>query len=65
MDAVSAEDFLRLYHVNVVGAYQMIRAARTLIGSGGYAWRRRKHEFARRCQRRRQFSAVRRLEGGT
>ena len=31
MDAVSAEDFLRLYHVNVVGAYQMIRAARTLL----------------------------------
>ncbi len=34
MDAVSAEDFLRLYHVNVVGAYQMIRAARTLLAAG-------------------------------
>ena len=31
MDAVSAEDFLRLYGVNVVGAFQMIRAARTLL----------------------------------
>ena len=33
MDAVSTEDFLRLYHVNVVGAYQMIRAARTLLAA--------------------------------
>jgi NAD(P)-dependent dehydrogenase (short-subunit alcohol dehydrogenase family) len=31
MDAVNAEDFLRLYTVNVVGAYQMIRAARPLL----------------------------------
>ena len=31
LDAVSAEDFLRIYGVNVVGAYQMIRAARTLL----------------------------------
>jgi 3-oxoacyl-[acyl-carrier protein] reductase len=31
LDAVSAEDFLRLYGVNVVGAYQMIRAARALL----------------------------------
>jgi 3-oxoacyl-[acyl-carrier protein] reductase len=31
LDAVSAEDFLRLYRVNVVGAYQMIRAARALL----------------------------------
>ncbi|MHB8529834.1 MAG: SDR family NAD(P)-dependent oxidoreductase [Caulobacteraceae bacterium] len=31
LDAVSAEDFLRLYGVNVVGAYQMIRAARPLL----------------------------------
>jgi len=34
MDAVSTEDFLRLYHVNVVGAFQMIRAARTLLEAG-------------------------------
>jgi NAD(P)-dependent dehydrogenase (short-subunit alcohol dehydrogenase family) len=31
LDAVSAEDFLRLYGVNVVGAFQMIRAARPLL----------------------------------
>lgn len=34
LDAVSAEDFLRLYSVNVVGAYQMIRAARALLEAG-------------------------------
>ena len=31
MDAVSAEDFARLYAVNVTGAFQMIRATRTLL----------------------------------
>lgn len=31
MDAVSSDDFLRLYAVNVVGAFQMIRAARALL----------------------------------
>jgi 3-oxoacyl-[acyl-carrier protein] reductase len=31
LDAVSAEDFLHLYKVNVVGAYQMVRAARSLL----------------------------------
>lgn len=31
LDAVSSEDFLRLYAVNVVGPYQMIRAARALL----------------------------------
>ncbi len=31
LDAVSGEDFLRLYGVNVVGAYQMIRAARSML----------------------------------
>ncbi|HZK99828.1 MAG TPA: SDR family NAD(P)-dependent oxidoreductase [Caulobacteraceae bacterium] len=33
LDAVSADDFLRLYGVNVIGAYQMIRAARGLLES--------------------------------
>lgn len=33
LDAVSAEDFLRLYSVNVVGAFQMVRAARALLES--------------------------------
>ena len=31
MDAVDGDDFLRLYKVNVVGAFQMIRAARSLL----------------------------------
>lgn len=31
LDAVNAEDFLRLYRINVVGAFQMIRAARSLM----------------------------------
>lgn len=31
MEAVSAEDFLRLYSVNVVGGFQMVRAARALM----------------------------------
>ncbi|HEX7760893.1 MAG TPA: SDR family NAD(P)-dependent oxidoreductase [Caulobacteraceae bacterium] len=31
LDAVSADDFHRLYAVNVIGAYQMIRAARGLL----------------------------------
>lgn len=31
LDAVSADDFLRLYKVNVVGAFQMVRAARALL----------------------------------
>jgi NAD(P)-dependent dehydrogenase (short-subunit alcohol dehydrogenase family) len=31
MDAVSGQDFLDLYAVNVVGAFQMIRAARSLL----------------------------------
>ena len=34
MDAVSAEDFQNLYAVNVVGAFQMIRAARALLEAG-------------------------------
>jgi 3-oxoacyl-[acyl-carrier protein] reductase len=34
MDAVSAEDFLRLYSVNVVGAFQMVRACRALLEAG-------------------------------
>jgi NAD(P)-dependent dehydrogenase (short-subunit alcohol dehydrogenase family) len=31
LDAVSGEDFLRIYGVNVVGPYQMVRAARALL----------------------------------
>jgi NAD(P)-dependent dehydrogenase (short-subunit alcohol dehydrogenase family) len=34
LDAVDADDFLRLYRVNVVGAFQMVRAARSLLEAG-------------------------------
>ena len=34
LDAVNADDFLRLYQVNVVGAFQMVRAARALLEAG-------------------------------
>lgn len=34
MDAVSLDDFMNVYRVNVGGAYQMIRAARDLLGNG-------------------------------
>ncbi len=34
LDAVDADDFMRLYRVNVVGAFQMIRAARHLLEAG-------------------------------
>jgi NAD(P)-dependent dehydrogenase (short-subunit alcohol dehydrogenase family) len=33
LDAVSADDFARIYAVNVIGPYQMIRAARSLLES--------------------------------
>lgn len=33
LDAVSADDFQRIYAVNVIGPYQMIRAARALLES--------------------------------
>ncbi len=35
LDAVDAEDFVRLYKVNVVGAFQMTRAARKLLEAAG------------------------------
>ena len=31
LDAVSAEDFLRIYRVNTVGAFQMVQAAQSLL----------------------------------
>jgi NAD(P)-dependent dehydrogenase (short-subunit alcohol dehydrogenase family) len=34
LDAVNADDFLRLYRINVVGAFQMVRAARALLEAG-------------------------------
>jgi 3-oxoacyl-[acyl-carrier protein] reductase len=37
LDAVTGDDFLRLYRVNVVGAFQMIRAARPLMEASPHA----------------------------
>ena len=34
MEAVSAEDFARIYAVNVVGPFQMVRACRSLLEAG-------------------------------
>jgi len=34
LDAVSADDFLAIYRINVVGSYQMTRAARSLLEAG-------------------------------
>jgi 3-oxoacyl-[acyl-carrier protein] reductase len=35
LDALDADDFLRLYRVNVVAVYQMIRAAQPKLAAGG------------------------------
>ncbi len=37
LDGLEADDFLRLYRVNVVGAYQMTRACRGLLEAGARA----------------------------
>jgi len=37
LDALSAEDFQRLYAVNTIGPFQMIRAARALLEAGARA----------------------------
>jgi 3-oxoacyl-[acyl-carrier protein] reductase len=37
LEALSAEDFLRIYRVNVVGAYQMVRACATALKATGNA----------------------------
>src|SRR6476619_3096121 len=37
LDGLSAEDFQRIYAVNTIGPYQMIRATRSLVEAGGEA----------------------------
>jgi NAD(P)-dependent dehydrogenase (short-subunit alcohol dehydrogenase family) len=37
LDALTDEDFIRLYRVNVIGAYQMVRAARPLLEASARA----------------------------
>lgn len=34
LDGLSDEDFVRIYRVNVIGAFQMVRAARSLLEAG-------------------------------
>jgi NAD(P)-dependent dehydrogenase (short-subunit alcohol dehydrogenase family) len=38
LDRLTAEDFHRIYAVNTLGAYQMIRAARPLLEAGAKSW---------------------------
>jgi 3-oxoacyl-[acyl-carrier protein] reductase len=40
LDGLSAEDFQRLYGVNTIGPFQMVRAARNLLEAGANASRR-------------------------
>jgi 3-oxoacyl-[acyl-carrier protein] reductase len=37
LDGLSAEDFQRIYAVNTIGPFQMVRAARSLLETGGKA----------------------------
>ncbi len=67
MDELSAEDFQRIYAVNVVGTFQMIRAARALLEAGaegqGAQFGRGEHLLGRRHQRRRLFGRLCRQQG--
>jgi 3-oxoacyl-[acyl-carrier protein] reductase len=38
LDRLSADDFHRIYAVNTIGAYQMVRAARPLLEAGAKTW---------------------------
>src|ERR1700728_3240745 len=40
LDGLSAEDFQRLFGVNTIGPFQMVRAARALLEAGANATRR-------------------------
>ena len=42
LDGLSAEDFQRIYAVNTIGPFQMIRAARSLLEAGAKASGRRR-----------------------
>ena len=56
LDGLSAEDFQRLYGVNTIGPFQMVRAAQPARGRRqglGAAVRRGQHLLGRRHQRRR------------
>ena len=45
LDQLSAEDFQRIYAVNTIGPYQMVRAARSLLEAGAKAADKFKHDW--------------------
>ena len=59
----SAEDFARIYAVNVIGPFQMIRAARAPARGRAAAGRGGQHRLDRRRHRHRLVGALRRLQG--
>ena len=62
LDALSKEDFLRLYAVNTVGPFQMIRACRALL-EAGRAVERADDLLDRGRDRHRLVGRLRRLQG--
>ena len=67
LDGLSAEDFQRLFGVNTIGPFQMIRAARALLEAGanasGASVGGGQHIVRRRHQRRRLIGRLRREQG--
>ena len=67
LDGLSAEDFQRLYGVNTIGPFQMVRAARSLLEAGvegfGAAVGRGQRVLGRRHQRRRLVDRLCREQG--
>ena len=63
LDALSTDDFLRLYAVNTVGPFQMIRACRPPAGEGDGAGERADGVLDRRRARHRLVGGLRRLQG--
>ena len=64
LDGLSADDFLSLYRVNVVGVFQMTRAARPHLDKAGQG-RDRQHVVRRRRHRHRLVDRLRRDQGRT
>ena len=62
LDALSKEDFLRLYAVNTVGPFQMIRACRSLL-EAARSPERADDVVHRRRHRHRLVGGLRRLQG--
>ena len=60
LDGLSAEDFQRIYAVNTIGPFQMIRAARSLLEAGAKASGQRVGGGQRLLGRRHSAAAARR-----